>query len=325
VPLEDYALNKPVGMEAFSTDRGQRTRERILAVAESLILRRGFAGTSLDDILAATGLTKGAFFHHFRGKADLADALVERYRQNHRALFERFASEADASADDPLEATLAFLQRFEAFIEARAKPLAGCLFAACTYQDGAFDARLRSVVANSFADWAKLYEARLGAVLACYEPKIEVTAPALAEMLLAIVEGGLILSRSLGDAHLVERVHPVEAGYLRRRVRTERRPGMPIEPAVIFYPKYWALTAVRQVRAGWLLLSLLYMAWSVRREERKKKYFDASMTPAVDDREAFDALEMIHTHGAAANALQRAHIHVHDEAHAEQRPLEAAE
>ncbi len=49
-----------------------------------------------------------------------------------------------------------------------------------------------------------------------------------------------------GPTHLVERVHPVEAGYIRRRVRTERRPGMPIESPLVFYPKHWTLTAVRQ-------------------------------------------------------------------------------
>jgi hypothetical protein len=114
------------------------------------------------------------------------------------------------------------------------------------------------------------------------------------------------------STHLVERVHPVEAGYFRRRVRTERRPGMPIESPLVFYPKYWALTAIRQARSGWMLLSLLHMAWSVRREARKVKYLDASMTPAVDDRDAFDDLDMIHVHAAAANKLQRAHIDTHD-------------
>jgi len=127
------------------------------------------------------------------------------------------------------------------------------------------------------------------------------------------------------STHLIERVHPVEAGYLRRRVRTERRPGMPIENPLVFYPKYWALTAVRQARAGWMLLTLLHMAWSVRREVRREKYFDAAMTPAVDDREAFDALEMISTHGASANRLQRAHIDMHDGVSREPEPLQAAE
>jgi hypothetical protein len=127
------------------------------------------------------------------------------------------------------------------------------------------------------------------------------------------------------STHAIERVHPVEAGYVRRRVRTERRPGMPIEPALLFYPKYWTLTAIRQARAVWMLLSLLYMAWSVRREVRRYGYKDMSMTPAVDDREAFDALEMISTHGAAANRLQRAHIDMHDAENLERERLQAAE
>jgi radical SAM superfamily enzyme YgiQ (UPF0313 family) len=130
------------------------------------------------------------------------------------------------------------------------------------------------------------------------------------------------------STHLVERVHPVEAGYLRRRVRTERRPGMPLENPLVFYPKHWARTGVNQVRAGWILLTLLYTAWSARREVLKHGYADAALTPAVDDRAAFDDLDMIHVHAAAANKLQRAHIHTHEEAgakRAEAEPLIAAE
>jgi tRNA A37 methylthiotransferase MiaB len=127
------------------------------------------------------------------------------------------------------------------------------------------------------------------------------------------------------STHLIERVHPVEAGYLRLRVRTERRPTFPIESPLVFYPKYWTLTAIRQARAAWLLLTLYYMAWSVRREARTKKYTDASIAPVLDDREAFDDLEMIHTHGAAANKLQRAHIHVDDEKEPAEEPMIAAE
>jgi hypothetical protein len=127
------------------------------------------------------------------------------------------------------------------------------------------------------------------------------------------------------STHLIERVHPDEAWDLRRRERTERRPGMPIEPAILFYPKYWSLTLVRQARAGWLLARLLHMAWAVRREVRRGGYMDAAMAPAVDDREAVDQLEMIRTHAASANKLQRAHIHRHGEGEEELAPLEAAE
>jgi radical SAM superfamily enzyme YgiQ (UPF0313 family) len=123
--------------------------------------------------------------------------------------------------------------------------------------------------------------------------------------------------------HLVEGVHPVEAGYIRRKVRTERRPGMPIENPLAFYPKFAA-------NFLWKGAHWLYLFWTVRRIARmveadpaKREYMDASLTPAVDDREAENELEMIRTHAAAANALQRAHIHIHDEA--EREPLAAAE
>jgi TetR/AcrR family transcriptional regulator, transcriptional repressor for nem operon len=202
-------------MGAKPSARRRDTRERMLAAAEPMVLRQGFAGTSLGDLLHATGLTKGAFFHHFADKADFARALAEHYRANHFALFERFAAEADAASDDPLDATLGFLRRFEAFIEARTTPLAGCLYAAYTYQSRQFDERVQTLVAESLKRWTALYEARFGAILAHYRPAAEVSAAELAEMIVTIVEGGLVLSRSYGDPHLVARQSRQFRNYLR--------------------------------------------------------------------------------------------------------------
>ena len=127
-------------------DKGTETRERILAAAEPLILRRGFSGTSLDDIVKATRLTKGAFFHHFRDKADLARALVERYARNDYELFEKFAADAEAASDDPLEQTLRFLKLFEDFIENLPEPIAGCVFAAYTYESLQFEPSIHALI-----------------------------------------------------------------------------------------------------------------------------------------------------------------------------------
>ncbi len=185
--------------------RGRKTRERILAAAEPMVLGQGFAGTSLDDILKSTGLTKGAFFHHFRGKDELASALLERYALNHYALFEHLGAEASASINDPLDATILFLKRFEDFMGALAKPHAGCVFASYTHEHTQFEPAVRAFIAECLKRWAGLYEAKFGAVLAAYRPKIAVTAAELAEMIVSIIEGGLILSRSYGDSRLVAR------------------------------------------------------------------------------------------------------------------------
>jgi len=194
--------------------RGTRTKEKILAKAEAMVLRSGFSGTSLDDILTATGLTKGAFFHHFESKADFATALVERYRRNHQALFEGFAAEADASSADPLTAMTAFLERFETFIETLKNPLSGCVFAAAVYQDGGFDPAFRGVLATNLKHWQEIYAKRFRLVLDRYRPRANVEAEELAEMIVSIIEGGLILSRGLGDAHLVARQSRQFRNYL---------------------------------------------------------------------------------------------------------------
>jgi TetR/AcrR family transcriptional regulator, transcriptional repressor for nem operon len=183
----------------------KNARERILAAAEPLVLGQGFAGTSLDDILKATALTKGAFFHHFKGKADFASALVERYAANHYALFDRLAADAEAHSRDPLDSTMFFLKRFEDFMGALVKPHAGCVFASYTHEHAQFDAPVRAFIAECLKRWSALYEAKFGAVLARYRPRIEVSAAELAEMVVAIIEGGLILSRSFGDSRLVAR------------------------------------------------------------------------------------------------------------------------
>jgi TetR/AcrR family transcriptional repressor of nem operon len=58
---------------------GTATKERILAAAQRLVIDHGFAATSLDQVIAASGTSKGAFFHHFTSKLDLARSLVDRY------------------------------------------------------------------------------------------------------------------------------------------------------------------------------------------------------------------------------------------------------
>lgn len=71
---------------ATTTDRGERTRLRILEVAAGLYAEHGYAGTSLNEIIRASGLTKGAFYFHFDSKAELA---LEVYRHKQHEWLER--------------------------------------------------------------------------------------------------------------------------------------------------------------------------------------------------------------------------------------------
>ncbi|MGB8019739.1 MAG: TetR/AcrR family transcriptional regulator [Candidatus Nanopelagicales bacterium] len=61
--------------------RKARTRRQVLDCAAEAFARDGFAGTSLNDVIAGSGLTKGAFYFHFPSKEELAVAVVDDLRE----------------------------------------------------------------------------------------------------------------------------------------------------------------------------------------------------------------------------------------------------
>src|SRR5687768_8244363 len=57
--------------------KGSETRERLLEVAERAVLAKGFAATSIEELIAEVGITKSGFFYHFGDKSGLAKAMLE--------------------------------------------------------------------------------------------------------------------------------------------------------------------------------------------------------------------------------------------------------
>ena len=71
--------------------RGQATRERLLAAARELFGERGYEATPIEAVLEASGVARGALYHHFQSKAELFDAVAEE-------LFVEIADVTDAAA-----------------------------------------------------------------------------------------------------------------------------------------------------------------------------------------------------------------------------------
>lgn len=61
-----------VQLGSSAQTKGERTRERILDVAYESIVQKGFAATSIEELVEAAGITKSGFFYHFRDKNDMA-------------------------------------------------------------------------------------------------------------------------------------------------------------------------------------------------------------------------------------------------------------
>ncbi len=81
----------------------------------------------------------------------------------------------------------------------------------------------------------------------------------------------------------IEKIHPLEGGYLRLKFRRDRRSDLPIEPALLFYPKYVAGTMWKQIRWISLYTRLRLIYRMIRRDPRRHEYTDLALTPVVDD------------------------------------------
>jgi len=194
--------------------KSENTRERILEAARSAIMTNGFAGTSIDDIIKSAGLTKGGFFHHFKGKGDLARELAEWHAQQDLAMFEDLAEEAEAESGDPLEQTFVFLRLFEEYISNSDDPSPGCMYAVYTYESMQFDSAVRDIIADILRKWTSIYVRKFQEVIDRYPPAIPVTARQLAEMIVSIIEGGLVLQRAHDDVRVTARQSEQFRNYL---------------------------------------------------------------------------------------------------------------
>ena len=191
------------------------SRERILNSAEGIILQKGLAATSIDDILGKASLTKGGFFYHFSGKNELARALIDRYLEQDEILFSDLFAQADDLSEDPLHQLLIFLKLFAEMMAHLPETHPGCLVASFTYESQQFDDEIRKKIKSGLLQWRKLISDRLVQIEKKYKPQEDISIDALADMFTSSIEGGIIISRALQDNQaLVDQVLTYRA-YLR--------------------------------------------------------------------------------------------------------------
>jgi len=181
------------------TARANSSRERILSTAESMILARGFAGTTIEDIIDKAAITKGGFFYHFDGKRQLARALVERYLEMDSRVFLDLNDRANELSEDPLQQTLIFLNLFAEMVAGMTEVHPGCLVAAFTYETQQFDEEIRRRMEEGMLAWRNMIVERLHQIVARYPPRTDTSVNTLADMFSSTLEGGIILARVYGN------------------------------------------------------------------------------------------------------------------------------
>jgi TetR/AcrR family transcriptional repressor of nem operon len=176
------------------------TKEKLLEAAQQLMLAKGFPATTVDEICAAAGFTKGSFFHYFESKEQLGKEVLDRF---HCSVQQRIQQGSFRKKSDPLQRVYGYVDRF---IEMSKNPElpSGCLLGNFTQELSDTHPEIRSLCAQRFAEWAAVFKQDLDEAKAKYASTAPFDTQSLAEYLIAVLEGSLILAKAKQDRGVFE-------------------------------------------------------------------------------------------------------------------------
>jgi TetR/AcrR family transcriptional repressor of nem operon len=176
------------------------TKQKLLDAAEELILSKGYAATSVEEVCTTAGLTKGSFFHYFDGKEDMAREVAQRFFEKMR---EGFQSAPFLQLPDPLDRVFGFVDYLIA--KARDPKIAqGCLLGTLVQEISATHPNIRSVCASCFEQQTRWLQKELEEAKKLYAPDAHWNARSLAELFLAVAQGSFIVAKAKGDRKVIE-------------------------------------------------------------------------------------------------------------------------
>jgi TetR/AcrR family transcriptional regulator, transcriptional repressor for nem operon len=174
--------------------KGDKTKERIVRAATRLIHTRGYKNTSLDDIFTESGVNKGSFYFHFSGKDELVNAVIDRFIGG----IERRLVTLFSGPGTPLEKLSAYFDAMVYLME-RSGCTGGCLLGNLTLEVSDWHDELRDHLSASFDRMKGLITDVVTEGQGSGEIRADRSAEELAVFVVALLEGGLMLSRVKKD------------------------------------------------------------------------------------------------------------------------------
>ncbi len=173
--------------------KGEKTKEKIKQVSLGLIHKNGYKNTSINNVLDSSGVKKGTFYFHYESKEKLVvEVLNEGLLQYDDKIKSKIEHEA---ASDQL------IDMIEAIAEyhLRDETLNGCIFGNMGREIGQDGSKVSMLVENVFEKWEARFERLLIKAVDNKELELKESAMVLARVILALIQGGLVLSKISGN------------------------------------------------------------------------------------------------------------------------------
>lgn len=169
-------------------------RAALIDAAHAVVRRQGYSATSVDDLCAAAGVTKGAFFHHFASKEALAVAAARAWTERARPLF----AAPYSYAIDPLERVLGHIDFRLAMLDGPLEDFT-CFVGTMVQESFATSLAIRDACGASISAYCERLAEDFAEVLAVYGAPDGVTALGLASHVQAVLQGSFVLAKAGND------------------------------------------------------------------------------------------------------------------------------
>ena len=181
-------------MKTAPTSRSEQTRRFIIETAAPIFNKKGYAGTSMSDLTTATGLTKGSIYGNFKDKNDVA---IHAFKHNIDLIFDFFSKELK-TAGTALEKLLAYPRGFRK-IHPMVLAYGGCPIVNTAVEADDTHPTLRKMSMDVLNRWKSGMVSLIEQGIAEGAIKPAVNAASTAEILIALMEGGILLSKVTGE------------------------------------------------------------------------------------------------------------------------------
>jgi TetR/AcrR family transcriptional repressor of nem operon len=171
-------------------------RQELLQAALGLIREQGYASTSVEKLCAQAGVTKGAFFHHFKSKEALAVAAANHWSEVTSAFFQAAPYHQHA---DPLERVLGYLDFRKAILKGEIAEYT-CLVGTMVQEIYGTNPDIRAACEASISGHAAVLAADIAEAMRRYRIRDPWTAKSLALHTQAVLQGAFVMAKATGDA-----------------------------------------------------------------------------------------------------------------------------
>jgi TetR/AcrR family transcriptional regulator, transcriptional repressor for nem operon len=169
------------------------TKTKLLNAALNAVRAVGYEAMTVDDLCRAAKVTKGAFFHYFKSKEELAVSAAAHWND---MTGELFASAPYHAYEDPLDQLIAYIDFRAALLEGRSIPEATCLLGTMAQETFESHPAIREACFAGISGHAETVAAIIRAAKERHAPKAAWTPDGLALHTQAVIQGAFILAKA---------------------------------------------------------------------------------------------------------------------------------